>query len=80
MNLYLLEQTDNRGYDTFDSCVVAARDVESARNIHPQGQQFWGQQNFGTWARSPDKVRVMLIGTAVAGTPEGVILASFNAG
>ena len=35
LNLYLISQTVNNGYDTFDSAVVAARDEEDARSIHP---------------------------------------------
>jgi hypothetical protein len=35
LNLYLISQTVNDDYDTFDSAVVAARDEEDARSIHP---------------------------------------------
>ena len=35
LNLYLISQTVNNDYDTFDSAVVAARDEEDARSIHP---------------------------------------------
>ena len=35
LNLYLISQTVNDDYDTFDSAVVAARDDEDARSIHP---------------------------------------------
>lgn len=35
MNIYLLEQDLNNGYDTYDSCVVIAESEEAARNIHP---------------------------------------------
>lgn len=35
MNLYLLTQNDNTGYDTYDSAVVAAKDETQARSIHP---------------------------------------------
>lgn len=41
MNLYLLKQAVNAGYDTFDSCVVVAADEESARLLHPKG--WWNQ-------------------------------------
>lgn len=33
MNLYLLKQEINTGYDTYDSCVVAAESEEDARVI-----------------------------------------------
>jgi len=35
MKLYLLSQSINDGYDTFDSCVVCAEDEQEARTIHP---------------------------------------------
>lgn len=35
MNIYLLEQNLNNGYDTYDSCVVAAITEDEARKIHP---------------------------------------------
>jgi len=35
MNLYLISQTQNRNYDTYDSAVVAAESEEHARAIHP---------------------------------------------
>lgn len=37
MNLYLISQNDNRGYDTYDSAVVAAESEAQARAIHPNG-------------------------------------------
>lgn len=35
MNLYLLSQEINNGYDSYDSFVVAAESEEEARKIHP---------------------------------------------
>lgn len=35
MNLYLISQTINEGYDTYDSAVVAAESEDEARKIHP---------------------------------------------
>jgi hypothetical protein len=78
MNLYYLSQDDERGYDTYDSCIVAAETEEEARLIRP-GYGDWGER-YGTWARKPEYVKVELIGTAVKGTRAGVVLASFNAG
>ena len=80
MNLYLLTQDVNNGYDTYDSCVVAAPDEESARRIHP-GRDDWNDDYYArkTWARIHE-VAVSLIGTAKEGTSAGVVLASFNAG
>lgn len=35
MNIYLLEQSINDDYDTYDSCVVIAENEPLAREIHP---------------------------------------------
>jgi hypothetical protein len=35
LNLYLISQNVNNDYDTFDSAVVAARDADDAKSIHP---------------------------------------------
>jgi len=90
VNIYLLTQYEVGGYDTFDSCVVCAKDEEEARGIHPE--ESWDHikteadkrsrwaNNYGTWAKSPKSVTATLIGSAVNGSERGVILASFNAG
>ncbi len=41
MNIYLLTQNANRGYDTFNSFVVAAPNAEEARRMHPRGDRRW---------------------------------------
>ena len=43
MNIYLIWQNENRGYDTYDSAVVVAEDEESAKLIHPStyGENPW---------------------------------------
>jgi len=87
MKLYLLTQTENRGWDTFDSCVVCAVDVKDASIIHPSisyGAEFtpdcpnWDSND--DWATSPDGVVVTYLGKADTKTKRGVILSSFNAG
>lgn len=79
MKLWLISQDENRGYDTYDSAVVAAETEADARNIHPGRSEGWGDY-FPTWSSSPDKVTARYIGEAMPGTEPGVILASFNAG
>ena len=79
MNLYLLTQNEEFGYDTYDSVVVAAKTETDAKSIHPSGDDAWGYWS-GCWPKSPENVDAKLIGYAVEGTPEGVILSSFNAG
>lgn len=73
-HLYLISQSVNNGYDTYDAMAVAAPDEETARNTHPRG--YWAPFD-PTWAR-PSDVYVELIGQT--DREAGVILASFNAG
>lgn len=81
MNLYLLTQTENRDYDTYDSIVVAANSLELAVQMHPDEEYgSWSGGLSTTWASSPTNVTCKLIGKAVSGTTSGIILASFNAG
>lgn len=91
MNIYLLSQSDNTSYDTYDSCVVIAKSVEDAKLIHPSALQSedslyldgtWARKNpyTGTWAFSLDAVVVELVGKALPSSKRGVVCASFNAG
>ena len=81
MNLYLLTQSQENGYDTYDSCVVCAENEDKARLIRPRGD-WGGSYSFSSrcWARTPDNVKVEFIGVASPSVEEGVVLASFNAG
>jgi hypothetical protein len=84
MNLYLLKQDVNTGYNTYDSVVVAAESEDIARLIPPIDIERYDDEDpyyywDCDWAR-PEDVRVILIGTAHSGIEQGVILASFNAG
>lgn len=76
MNIYLISQTTNNSFDTYDSAIVGAESVEEAQKINPSSG--WGGSYPG-WADKPEQVDVLLIGKAVDGTAAGVILASFNA-
>lgn len=91
MKLWLISQTTNRDYDTWDSAVVVAADEEHARKIHPSDDppigrytpKWWeGEGNLDrTWCDRLEDVKVAYIGEAsdllTAGT---VVCASFNAG
>jgi hypothetical protein len=85
VKLYLLSQTENGGYDTFDSAVVAAENEEEARMIYPghhsEGTIWDGREKsmFGTWCDA-HYVDVDYLGEAREGTEGGIIVASFNAG
>ena len=81
MNLYLISQNVNVGYDTFDSAVVVAKDENGARKIHPDKDIGWdGSDFYSSWCNSED-VHVELLGLAKDSLKEGqVICSSFNAG
>lgn len=96
MNLYLISQTVNPGYDTFDSAVVVAESEEVARSIHPDGTVLDETTKQYSWCSKKD-VMVHLIGTAseeilsliknetartkiVTDGVSGIICASYNAG
>lgn len=81
MNLYLIEQSQNNDYDTFDSAVVAARTEEEARNIIPKHEEYHCDSRWGdTWASGPEYVTATLIGTTRKYKAGQQICASFNAG
>lgn len=71
MNLYLISQDENNNYDTYDSAVVAAKNIKEAQLTEIGSRYSW---------TTPANVRVELIGKAKPNTEAGVILASFNAG
>ena len=88
MNLYHLTQSVHQDYDTFDSCVVAAKSEQEAVKIHPgyskkeleehldEGYSYY----YNEWA-SPSEVTATLIGKAAPNLKAGeVICASYNAG
>lgn len=64
MKLWVISQTANDGYDTYDSAVVAAETEDDAKLIHPNGGLVWGGhtdyagENFTGWGRSGDYCRV----------------------
>ena len=93
MKLYLISQIVNKGYDTYDSAVVAAESEQGARTTHPDawdlvyGEDYWispygekSDEDPSVWVKHPSEVSVKYLGEAAEGTQSGVILASFNAG
>jgi hypothetical protein len=79
MNLYLIYQTKNTDYDTYDSAVVAAENPLSAQATHPSGREGEFNDYNHTWCNIQD-VKVELLGKAKKGTKAGIIVVSFNAG
>jgi hypothetical protein len=86
LSLYLLSQTVCDGYDTYDSCVVAAESELEAKKIHPNGYYDSGEENWWddamgcSWPNKLEDIDVVYIGSAVAGIKKGVVCSSFNAG
>jgi len=94
MNIYLISQRVNNGYDTYDSAVVAAETEEQARMIYPTSERGLGLKCNAEWKlmEEEDKdyymfewcarkdVVVEFIGVAKEGTPVGCICSSYNAG
>lgn len=86
MNLYLISQTANNDYDTYDAAVVCAPDEATAKMINPsdsmkptpEGSGMRDGQ-YGSWTQQ-NNVKVEFIGMAHKELKQGVILASFNAG
>ena len=80
--LYLISQTVNNDYDTYDSAVVCAINPEAARAIHPRGDGKVTQpvmEDYDSWCGLGD-VQVNEIGIAADHIAPGVVCASFNAG
>jgi len=92
MNLYLLSQNESKGWDTYDSAIVAAENEEEARKICPSGMYEWHNgwcyhfndrplyRSRSDWANDIANISIKLIGVADPTVVRGVILASFNAG
>ena len=80
MKLWLISQTANDRYDTFDSAVVVAETAEDACRIHPAGDDNAWDYTWSTWAKTPEEVSAEYIGEARPDILQGVVLASFNAG
>jgi len=82
MNLYLISQNINEGYDTYDSAVVCANSKKEARMIHPaEYEDDWNgkSREWDSWCNA-ENVQVIKIGVAFKKIKKGVVCASFNAG
>lgn len=78
MKLFLISQTENNDFETYDSAVVAAPDEETARNMDPatgKPVDKWGGI-FSTWADGPECVIVKYLGETEV--DQGVICASYG--
>lgn len=81
LSLYLLQQSDVSGWDTFSRCVVAAPSEDVARNTHPRGQTLEEVREYdSTWTTFPHLVQVTFLGPADPSVQAGVVCASYHAG
>lgn len=85
MFIYKISQNQNDNYDTYDSAVVIAKDIEEARNINPGTGEPMNYKDlgyaYGSWCNDPKHVTVECIGAAndlYQGSR--VVCSSFNAG
>ena len=76
--LWVLTQRQNRGFDTFDSCVVAADDEASAKLITPDNTGFRFRNP--RWAYDIEHVTAEKLGVCKGNRRGTVIISSFNAG
>jgi len=76
--LFLLERSpESLTCGMIQSAVVVAKNVDSARNIHP-GKGWHIVSDFRSWVSSPEEVLVTLLGVAEPNLPPGVILTSLS--
>lgn len=80
MKLWIISQSEVRGFDTYDSAVVAADDEDAARMIRPDSDPWGAGSAWLFWTGDPRSVSVQYIGEAAEGTQPGIILSSYNAG
>lgn len=90
MEIYLISQSVNDDYDTYDSAIVIAESEEEAKKIHPDGNYDYKENNtllrfnesdedYGSWAKK-EYIEVKLIGVANKDAIKGVVCSSYNAG
>lgn len=81
MKLFLISQSTNNNYDTYDAAVVVAPDEQTAITLHPRtGKTFDFKERQWEWVNCIDDINVEYIGEASPELKQGVVCASFNAG
>lgn len=77
MKLFLISQSENSDYDTYDSFVVCADNEQEAKDIV---WDKYSRTTYSPWAFNKEAVSSEQIGEANEKQERGIILASFNAG
>lgn len=83
MKIYLISQSEQDDYETYDSAIVVAKNRYDATTIHPDGEGMKFTEKYRVspcWATKRKNIKVTLLGTPTKNQERGVILASFNAG
>ena len=82
MKLYLVSQSVNNNYDTYDSFVICCHNEDEARQSHPSGRVLKPEDNFllYDWTNEPANINVKYLGEADPDLPAGIVCSSFNAG
>ena len=80
MNLYLISQSENNNYDTYDAMIVCAENENDARNITPEDDNSFPSFMWSDWCSSPEQVTVEYLGIADGNITREIILSSFNNG
>ena len=75
MLVYKLSQTENRGYDTYDACVVIAPTEYRAKELSIEKLCEFSDKR---WCKDIDKIQADLIGGSALN--EQIVLASYDAG
>lgn len=85
--LYLVDRTDEVGYDEYDSFVCIAKSPDAAALMNPcEGNEpdpDYPQHKCCTWPIAPNQavsLKVTLLGRARPNQSAGIVLSSFNAG
>jgi len=82
MKLYLLSQSVNNDYDTYDSFVICCNNEDEARQSHPSGRVLNPRDDFlyCDWTNNQENISVKYLGEADPDLPFGIVCSSFNAG
>jgi hypothetical protein len=84
MKLYRISQTENSGYDTYDSAVVLAKNPIDAKNTNPMtGEPMTDKdwtRKYSYWCSKLENVQVEYLGDTKYEQEDPIIVASFNAG
>ena len=84
MKIFLITQTANTNWSTYDGAVVAAPDEDTASRMHPEDGELdkWkGSRPYPEgedWCSCKEEVKVTYLGEAFPGMPQGVVLSSFT--